>query len=51
MGQGYGIFLNNKLEKGSSAATRTFGNAGSLSQAENFEIDNIEVWGIDETDY
>lgn len=51
MGEGYGIFLNNKLEKGSSAGTRTFGNTGPLSLKENFEIENIEVWGIDENDY
>lgn len=47
MGLGYGIYLNNKLEKGSSAATRTFGNTAPLSQSENFEVENIEVWGID----
>ena len=51
MGTGYGIFMNNKLEKGSSASTRTFGNPSSLSRSEHFEIDSIEVWGIDETDY
>ena len=32
MGRKYGIFLNSFLEKGSSAATETFGNAEPLSE-------------------
>lgn len=51
MGIKYGIYLNNKLEKGHSGATKTFTNEGSLSQKEDFEIENVEVWGIDNDDF
>lgn len=49
MGTKYGIFLNNTLEKGHSGETKTFGNP-QLSVKEDFEIEDVEVWGIDEND-
>lgn len=41
--------MNRNLEKGSSAATNTFGNTQPLSAKEDFHIDEVEVWGVDNT--
>lgn len=41
MGVKYGLFINRNLEKGSSAATKTFGNTDKLSENEDFLIDEI----------
>lgn len=47
MGSKYGIFINSVLEKGFSAATETFGNTEPLSLKEDFIVENIEVWGLE----
>lgn len=47
MGFKYGIFLKNDLDKGSTAATKTFGNEGPLSRKEDFLVEEVEVWGVD----
>ena len=49
MGTKYGIYVNSTLEKGFSAPTDTFGNTEPLSLHEEFMIDNIEIWGLEDT--
>ena len=41
MGVSYGIFMDRNLEKGSSAATNTFGNKERLSKKEDFQINEV----------
>lgn len=38
MGVKYGLFIRNTIDKGSSAASYTFGNNESLSKKEDFII-------------
>eukprot|EP01016_Furgasonia_blochmanni_P039253 TRINITY_DN4855_c0_g2_i1.p1 TRINITY_DN4855_c0_g2~~TRINITY_DN4855_c0_g2_i1.p1 ORF type:complete len:602 (+),score=71.32 TRINITY_DN4855_c0_g2_i1:99-1904(+) len=41
----YGLFINNELTKGSSDMSITFGNP-VLSKNSDFEIINLEIWGL-----
>ena len=39
MGVKYGLFIKNTMDKGSSSATFTFGNAEGLSKKEDFTVE------------
>ena len=49
MGLKYGIYIDSNLEKGFSSPTDTFGNTESLSLHEDFLVENIEIWGLENT--
>ncbi len=41
MGVKYGLFIRCTMDKGSSAATFTFGNKESLSKKEDFIVEDV----------
>lgn len=47
MGVKYGLFVRNTMDKGSSSATYTFGNTESLSKKEDFTVEEVELWTVD----
>jgi hypothetical protein len=43
----YGLFIRNTMDKGSSSATFTFGNSEGLSKKEDFTVEEVELWAVD----
>ena len=46
MGENYGLFINDDLDKGSSHPTRTF-DSPCLTNERDFIVSNFEIWGLD----
>jgi hypothetical protein len=47
MGVKYGLFIKSTMDKGSSSATFTFGNSEGLSKKEDFTVEEVELWAVD----